>query len=463
MTQPVSPEQIAQQDGCSRRQFLGGTVATAAAAGLAANAAALAADAPPTRKIKLGWVGCGGRGMYLVPHFVKHGGFDVYAAADYRPDAVARFSGWHHVEPSRCFAGLSGYKRVIESGVEAIVLEVPPYFFAEQASAAVAAGLHVYMAKPVAVDVPGCRQIEAAARLATEKRHVFVVDYQLPFHPANVKVADLWRTEGGKTVKVSTVGISGDRPDLPRGKTIEPWLYHSVWDNTSRWRGLHRLLRHPRHRRRPLAAGPAARLAVRATLNRPDPHSDTPDVISVVYRYADGLVHEHAGMGLANGTPEELSCRVYGPSPGQWWPTSARFLPAPRPGPVTGKVEDKEMWDNGPTQNIANFYRDISEGRSEIHGRPRRRRLPDLHPGPRSRAPERHADDGRAADGEQAARTRSYGSKGVSGSPCNRVFRAEFRTSDPTSLVEVVRQVGRPRPVVSPLRPHLACRGGEAG
>jgi predicted dehydrogenase len=368
MTQPVSPQQIAQQDGCSRRQFLGGTVATAAAAGLAANAAALAADAPPTRKIRLGWVGCGGRGLYLVPHFVKHGGFEVYAAADYRPDAVARFSGSHHVEPSRCFAGLSGYKRVIESGVEAIVLEVPPYFFAEQASAAVAAGLHVYMAKPVAVDVPGCRQIEAAARLATEKRHVFLVDYQLPFHPANVKVADLWRTEGGKAVKVSTVGISGDRPDLPRGKTIEPWLYHSVWDNHIALGGGF-IVSYDIHAidaalwllgRRPVSAVGAA------TLNRPDPHSDTPDVISVVYRYADGLVHEHSGMGLANGTPADLSCRVYSPSARATVAYQRKvFFQRRGRDAVTGKVEDKEMWDNGPTQNIANFYRDISEGRSD--------------------------------------------------------------------------------------------------
>ena len=59
------------------------------------------------------------------------------------------------VDKSRCFSGLSGYKRLIESGVEAVVIIDVPYFYPEQAKAAVAAGLHVYMAKPVAVDVPG--------------------------------------------------------------------------------------------------------------------------------------------------------------------------------------------------------------------------------------------------------------------------------------------------------------------
>ena len=77
------------------------------------------------------------------------------------------------------------------------------------------------------------------------------------------------------------------------------------------------------------------------------------------------------GEELAD-SPEELSCRVYGPSTGQWWPTARFSSGAPRPGPATGKVEDKEMWDNGPTQNIANFYRDISKGRSDnSDGRPR--------------------------------------------------------------------------------------------
>jgi len=51
--------------------------------------------------------------------------------------------------------GLGGYRKLIDSGVEAVVLKVPPYFIPEQAKAAVEAGCHVYTAKPVAVDVPG--------------------------------------------------------------------------------------------------------------------------------------------------------------------------------------------------------------------------------------------------------------------------------------------------------------------
>jgi predicted dehydrogenase len=58
------------------------------------------------------------------------------------------------------------------------VIETPPYFHPEQALAAVEAGKHVFLAKPIAVDVPGCMTIAKAGKLATEKKLVFRVDFQ---------------------------------------------------------------------------------------------------------------------------------------------------------------------------------------------------------------------------------------------------------------------------------------------
>ena len=59
-----------------------------------------------------------------------------------------------------------------------VAIMSPPYFHPEQAAAAVEAGVHVYVAKPIAVDVPGCRSIEASAKLAGEKKLCFLVDFQ---------------------------------------------------------------------------------------------------------------------------------------------------------------------------------------------------------------------------------------------------------------------------------------------
>jgi predicted dehydrogenase len=54
----------------------------------------------------------------------------------------------------------------------------PPYFRPDQAHAAVMAGLNVYSAKPLAVDVPGCNLIKQCGAEATKKGRVFLVDFQ---------------------------------------------------------------------------------------------------------------------------------------------------------------------------------------------------------------------------------------------------------------------------------------------
>ena len=159
----------------SRREFLGDTFVALASAALLAAKVGRAEDAatpPPVvygRKIKIGVVGNGERGSWIAGLFLAHGGFELHSVADYFPDVVAKCGDSLGVDKARRFSGLSGYKRLIESGVEAVAIEAIPYFFPEQTSAAVEAGLHVYMAKPVAVDVPGAMRIAAAGKLATTK------------------------------------------------------------------------------------------------------------------------------------------------------------------------------------------------------------------------------------------------------------------------------------------------------
>lgn len=65
----------------------------------------------------------------------------------------------------------------------AVVITSPPYFHPEQAAAAVDAGIHVYLAKPVAVDVLGTLSIEASSKMATANKLVFLVDFQTRSRP----------------------------------------------------------------------------------------------------------------------------------------------------------------------------------------------------------------------------------------------------------------------------------------
>jgi predicted dehydrogenase len=83
-----------------------------------------------------------------------------------------------NVPPVKRFTRLSGYHRLLEQKLDAVVIESPPYFHPEQAAAAVEAGKHVYLAKPVAVDVPGCLTVADSGKKATAKKLCFQVDFQ---------------------------------------------------------------------------------------------------------------------------------------------------------------------------------------------------------------------------------------------------------------------------------------------
>ena len=226
MSQNESSHTPGRTSSLSRRGFVGGTVVTAAA--WAAPNASLAPAAEPdaaARKIKLGVVGCGGRGAWIANLFRQHGGYEMHAVADYFPEVAEAAGNALGVGKTRRFSGLSGYRRLIESGVEAVALETPPCFFPEHVQAAVDARLHVYMAKPVAVDVPGCLQVDAAAKKATADKRCFLVDYQMPTDPHNLECAKRFR-EGAiaRLGMVKSFYYGGLFGDPPLTKTIESRL-----------------------------------------------------------------------------------------------------------------------------------------------------------------------------------------------------------------------------------------------
>ncbi|MDR3228304.1 MAG: Gfo/Idh/MocA family oxidoreductase [Puniceicoccales bacterium] len=130
------------------------------------------------RKIKLALLGCGGRGAWIGRLFQGHGGYEIHAVGDYFPGRATRTGGQLKVPASRCFSGLNAYKRLLETKPDAIAIIVAPWFHPKIVETALDAGVHVYLAKPVAVDVPGCYSIEASGKRATEKKLCFLVDFQ---------------------------------------------------------------------------------------------------------------------------------------------------------------------------------------------------------------------------------------------------------------------------------------------
>jgi myo-inositol 2-dehydrogenase / D-chiro-inositol 1-dehydrogenase len=162
--------------GVSRRRFLAGAGSAAFAFSVVKPDVVRASPASP--KVNLGIIGCGGRGSWIADLFRKHGGYDIVAIADYFPDRVDALGGTLGIAAARRFTGLSGYRRLLEGKLDAVAIESPPFFHPTQAADAVAAGKHVYLAKPVAVDVPGCQTIQESATKATANTLCFLVDFQ---------------------------------------------------------------------------------------------------------------------------------------------------------------------------------------------------------------------------------------------------------------------------------------------
>lgn len=161
----------------TRRRFLRST--GAAAVSLSLMEARLVRGTQANGKINLGLIGCGVRGQWIANLFKEHGGYQFVTLADYFPDRALEAGGKLGVPVDKCHSWLNGYKRLLaEPDVDAVVIETPPYFHPEHAAAGISAGKHVYLAKPIAVDVPGCLSIEESARKARLRKLVFLVDFQ---------------------------------------------------------------------------------------------------------------------------------------------------------------------------------------------------------------------------------------------------------------------------------------------
>ncbi len=350
-----------------RRQFLSGTACLAATAAAGSVSRAGAADDNGTdRQVKLGMVGCGGRGLWIGRLFRDHGGYAMHAVADYFPQVADAAGEELGVDASRRFHGLDGYRRLIESGVEAVALETPPYFFPEHVQAAVEAGLHVFLAKPVAVDVPGCRQVEAAARRAAEQQQCFLVDYQMPTDPHVSECARRYR-EGalGNLSMVKSFYYGGLFGDPPLTDNLADRFRSLIWVNDNALGGSYHVNAciHPVQAMMwvldqvPVAAAGISRIA------RQNPHGDSHDMFGITYEFEDGLLWTHTGRharGLTGPDDPLATCEFLGDAYmkiGYGGQALIRGGSHHYPG---GPIEN--LYGAGATRNIATFYQDILAG-----------------------------------------------------------------------------------------------------
>jgi myo-inositol 2-dehydrogenase / D-chiro-inositol 1-dehydrogenase len=176
MTASENEQQKSDAATITRRRFIAGTGASVLA--FTVLKPGLVSGAEANAKVDIGLIGCGGRGKWIADLFQKNGGYNIVAVADYFPDRTDEAGTKFNVPAASRYTGLSGYRKLLEQKLDAVVIETPPYFHPEQAAAAIEAGKHVYLAKPIAVDVPGCLTVGESGKKATAKKLCFQVDFQ---------------------------------------------------------------------------------------------------------------------------------------------------------------------------------------------------------------------------------------------------------------------------------------------
>src|SRR5688500_15817754 len=191
----------------SRRSFLYAAAAAATAHSL--QRSVLAGRVPQgqgTDELKIGLVGCGGRGSGAIAQALSTKGLTrLVAVADMFGDRMdgcldslgenAAFGARIDVPKERRFVGPDAYLGVMASNCDVVVVATPPHFRPSHFEAAVAAKKHVFFEKPVAVDSPGVRRVLAAADQA--KKLGLAVASGLQRHHQNGYVATMERIHRG--------------------------------------------------------------------------------------------------------------------------------------------------------------------------------------------------------------------------------------------------------------------------
>jgi len=346
----------------TRRKFI--TNAAATAVSFTIVKPSLVRGTKANSRVNVGCIGLGGRGRLIAGMLNKHEGYRIVSVADYFPQVAQQIGDRFNVESKLRFSGLSGYKKLIDSKVGAVFLETPPCFFPEHAAAAVDAGCHVYVAKPVAVDVPGSISIAASGKKATNNKTVFLVDFQTRTDPFFIEaIKRVHNGLIGGLAMLSSFYTDDGFPDPPKTKTIESRLRRLIWVNDIDLgggqlvaAGIHAV---------DVALWIAAAHPVSATGNsrtaRREPHGDSADVYSVTYRFENGLILNHRGEHIRNTHGFQCNCFAFGQDgymetnyAGKVW------IRGNRGGYRGGEVNN--LYNEGISGNLDTFHKSIVNG-----------------------------------------------------------------------------------------------------
>jgi predicted dehydrogenase len=195
----------------SRRTFVKTTTLATAGLVMPRSLSALSPDPASAEVIRIGVIGCGGRGSGAARDAMRAGGegIQIVAMGDLFPDRLERARAnlakiasedpiaaqQFKVTPETLFSGFDAYQKVLATEIDLVILATPPGFRPSHLEAAIAAGKHVFMEKPVAVDPKGIRSVIASSAAAKAKSLAIVAGTQRRHDPAYLEI--IRRVHGG--------------------------------------------------------------------------------------------------------------------------------------------------------------------------------------------------------------------------------------------------------------------------
>ena len=352
---PGNTNQQNSTDHLNRRRFIGSAAATTALMFIKPE---LVRGTDANSAVRIGLLGCGGRGSEDASNLVDTGGARVVALADMFQDqldtARANFDklqqakGFSAIASSQLFVGPNAFHEIAASKeVDAIVVATPPYFHPQHLEAVVAAGKHVYLEKPVAVDVPGAKRVIEAGQRAEGKLSLDV-GFQIRDCPPFVEMVR--RIHAGALGKIAcgeAYYLTGyiDRPAWPKASPAERRLRNWIYDRAlsgdiiveqnihvidiCNW---------------VLQAHPLKASATGSRLGRPAKDGDCYGNYNGVFHYPDGVDVTFSSTQFAKG----------------WWDVSERFFGtqgtslSPYRGPLGIWGDEPWQWEASAEKDSTN-------------------------------------------------------------------------------------------------------------
>jgi predicted dehydrogenase len=314
----------------TRRDFVA-VAGLVTAAGIVMPRAALGAFSRGADTLRVGLVGCGGRGTGAAAQALHADpGTVLVAMGDVFDDRLqSSLSGLNEemgdqasqriqVPKERQFVGFDSYKKVIDSGVDVVLLCGYPAFRPEQLEYAINAGKHVFLEKPVAVDSPGIRSVLASAKKAQEKNLACMVGFCWRYHPG---MRDGFaHVHGGGIGDVVTVYTNyhtstlSKRPRKPEWSDLE-FQMRNWWHFT--WISGDHIVEQAIHSVDRLAWATGDKLPLRvvglggrAARSGPE-HGNVFDHFTAIFEYQHGLRAIHTTRQI-DGCPADNTDYIYG-------------------------------------------------------------------------------------------------------------------------------------------------------